>query len=58
PAQGKLPLLAQPAGQELGNLIDHPEYGEVRTDLETRLVERMRETDDPLAQWTGDVLGG
>lgn len=43
---------------ELGNLIDHPEYGEVRTDLETRLVERMRETDDPLAQWTGDVLGG
>lgn len=43
---------------ELGNLIDHPAYEGVRTDLETRLVERMRETDDPLAQWTGDVLGG
>lgn len=43
---------------ELGNLIDHPAYEDVRADLETRLVERMRETGDPLAKWTGDVLGG
>lgn len=43
---------------ELGNLIEHPAYKEVRADLEARLVERMRETDDPIAPWTADVLIG
>ncbi|WP_122090621.1 sulfatase-like hydrolase/transferase [Halalkalicoccus subterraneus] len=42
---------------ELQNLVDHPEYGGIRMDLESRLLERMRETDDPLARWTGSVLG-
>lgn len=41
---------------ELGNLIDHPGYADVRADLETRLVERMRATGDPIAPWTGDAL--
>jgi arylsulfatase A-like enzyme len=43
---------------ELGNLIDHPAYEDVRADLETRLVERMHETNDPIAPWTADVLLG
>ncbi|MEM4780210.1 MAG: sulfatase-like hydrolase/transferase [Halalkalicoccus sp.] len=42
---------------ELQNLIGHPDYADVRTDLETRLVERMRETGDPIARWTASVLG-
>jgi arylsulfatase A-like enzyme len=42
---------------ELHNLIDHPGYEDVRADLETRLLERMRGTDDPLARWSANVLG-
>ncbi|MFC6906147.1 sulfatase-like hydrolase/transferase [Halalkalicoccus tibetensis] len=42
---------------ELTNLIEHPDYEDARGDLERRLLERMRETDDPLSQWAGDVLG-
>jgi arylsulfatase A-like enzyme len=42
---------------ELNNLIDHPGYDEVRSNLESRLLERMRETDDPLARWSANVLG-
>ncbi|MFC7222226.1 sulfatase-like hydrolase/transferase [Halalkalicoccus sp. GCM10025322] len=42
---------------ELNNLIDHPAYDEVRSNLESRLLERMRETDDPLARWSANVLG-
>jgi arylsulfatase A-like enzyme len=42
---------------ELNNLIDHPGYDGVRTDLESRLLERMGATDDPLARWSANVLG-
>lgn len=48
-------LVADP--NELQNLIDHPAYEDVRTDLETRLLERMDETGDPLARWSANVLG-
>ena len=45
---------------ELNNLIDHPEYADVRRELEARLVGWMRETDDPYRKWvpkTFDVDG-
>ncbi len=44
--------------EELQNLIDHPGYEAIRADLENGLLDRMRETDDPLARWTANALGG
>ncbi|KYH25834.1 sulfatase [Halalkalicoccus paucihalophilus] len=41
---------------ELGNLIEHPAYESVRTDLEARLIERMEGTGDPIAPWTATAL--
>jgi arylsulfatase A-like enzyme len=41
---------------ELRNLIDHPEYRTVRADLQERLARWMRETDDGLAQWVGELI--
>ena len=41
---------------ELRNLVDHPEYESVRADLERRLAEWMRETDDVLSTWVADLL--
>ena len=43
---------------ELQNLVDHPEYADVRRRLRRRLAEWMRETDDPIAGFTGRHLGG
>ena len=42
---------------ELRNLIDHPGYEDVRSELGSRLLERMSEVDDPIARWTTNVLG-
>lgn len=42
---------------ELQNLIDHPGYDDVRRGLETRLLDRMDDTGDPLARWSANVLG-
>ncbi|MDL5363690.1 sulfatase-like hydrolase/transferase [Halalkalicoccus sp. NIPERK01] len=42
---------------ELGNLIEHPAYVDVRRDLEARLIERMEAVDDPIAPWTATALG-
>jgi len=42
---------------ELTNLVEHPEYRDLRRELESRLLERMRETDDVIVQWTARVLG-
>lgn len=47
-------LAADP--NELGNLIEHPAYADVRRDLEARLIERMERTDDPIAPWTATAL--
>ncbi|ELY54070.1 sulfatase-like hydrolase/transferase [Natronolimnohabitans innermongolicus] len=41
---------------ELQNLIDHPAYGDVREEMRERLIEWMRETDDPNQGWVPDVL--
>ena len=36
---------------ELNNLIDHPDYEEVREELVRELIEWMHETDDPNRRW-------
>lgn len=41
---------------ELTNLIDHPEYGDVRAEIRERLVDWMAETDDPNQGWVPAVL--
>jgi arylsulfatase A-like enzyme len=43
---------------ELQNLVDHPDYRDVRSRLSDRLAEWMRETGDPIAQFTTRHLGG
>ncbi|QLG49422.1 sulfatase-like hydrolase/transferase [Natrinema halophilum] len=47
-------LEADPA--ELHNLIDHPEYADVRVDMRTQLAAWMDDTDDPNRVWVTDVL--
>ena len=47
-------LAADPA--ELHNLIDHPEYEDVRGAMRTRLADWMHETDDPNRIWVTGVL--
>jgi arylsulfatase A-like enzyme len=42
---------------ELQNLIDHPDYSDVRSRLRNRLVDWMNETKDPIAQFTSRHLG-
>lgn len=42
---------------ELRNLIDHPGFAAERRRLEGLLLDRMRETDDPLHEWTSKHLG-
>jgi arylsulfatase A-like enzyme len=42
---------------ELQNLIDHPDYADVRRDCRNRLLDWMAETDDPLRQWAPAALG-
>ncbi|SDK82405.1 sulfatase-like hydrolase/transferase [Natronorubrum texcoconense] len=41
---------------ELQNLIDHPEYDEVRRKMRERLIEWMKKTDDTNQGWVPDVL--
>jgi arylsulfatase A-like enzyme len=41
---------------ELHNLIDHPEFVQVRRRLAGKLLEQMQETDDPLYTWTSKHL--
>jgi len=41
---------------ELQNLVDHPDYRDVRARLRDRLSEWMRETEDPIAQFTARHL--
>lgn len=41
---------------ELHNLANHPEYQDIRKQLEKRLAEWMEETDDTIAMWTQKVL--
>ncbi|SEH13166.1 Arylsulfatase A [Natronorubrum sediminis] len=41
---------------ELNNLIDHPGYADDRREMRQRLIEWMRETDDPNQGWVPDVL--
>ncbi|MXV64602.1 sulfatase-like hydrolase/transferase [Natronorubrum sp. JWXQ-INN-674] len=41
---------------ELQNLIDHPEYADVRREMRERLIEWMERTDDPNQGWVPDVL--
>jgi arylsulfatase A-like enzyme len=47
-------LDADPA--ELTNLVDHPEHRGTLSRLRRRLCAWMRETDDPVADWTCRVL--
>ncbi|ELZ20521.1 sulfatase [Haloterrigena salina JCM 13891] len=47
-------LEADPA--ELQNLIDHPNYADIREEMRDRLVDWMRKTDDPNQGWVPDVL--
>lgn len=47
-------LLADP--HELQNLIGHPEYAAVQSELEARLAEWMDRVDDSLAQWVPKTL--
>ncbi|MDS0258884.1 sulfatase-like hydrolase/transferase [Haloarcula sp. S1CR25-12] len=42
---------------ELQNLVDHPDYRDVRARLRDRLAEWMRETEDPIAEFTTRHLG-
>ncbi len=42
---------------ELRNLVDHPAYAGVRREHERRLLGWMERTGDPIARWTGNVLG-
>ncbi|USZ69923.1 sulfatase-like hydrolase/transferase (plasmid) [Halorussus salilacus] len=42
---------------ELHNLADHPEYRDLRADLEETMVEWMAETDDVILKWSRKVLG-
>jgi len=41
---------------ELQNLVDHPDYRDVRTRLRDRLAEWMETTDDPIAQFSSRHL--
>ena len=41
---------------ELTNLIDRLNYEGVRRDLGNQIVAWLRETDDPLADWTAQVV--
>ena len=43
---------------ELQNLVDHPDYRDVRSRLRVRLAEWMRETGDPIQQFTMRPLVG
>ncbi|WP_126662393.1 sulfatase-like hydrolase/transferase [Haloterrigena salifodinae] len=47
-------LEADPA--ELQNLIDHPDYADVREEMRERLIDWMHKTDDPNQGWVPDVL--
>ncbi len=47
-------LEADPA--ELQNLIDHPDYADVRREMRKRLTAWMDETDDPNRGWVPEVL--
>ncbi|MBX0285175.1 sulfatase-like hydrolase/transferase [Halomicroarcula sp. F28] len=49
-------LDADPA--ELQNLVDHPDYRDVRSRLREQLAEWMQETGDPIAQFTARHLRG
>lgn len=48
-------LTADP--HELRNLIDHPEYADVQTELEGRLADWMDAVDDSLRRWVPKTLG-
>ena len=41
---------------ELQNLVDHPQYGDVLDRLRRRLHEWMLESDDSLRQWSANAL--
>ncbi|WP_262177934.1 sulfatase-like hydrolase/transferase [Haloarcula laminariae] len=43
---------------ELQNLVDHPDYGDVRSRLRDRLAGWMDATDDPIAEFTTRHLAG
>jgi len=47
-------LVADP--HELQNLIDHPDYRDVRAQLRDRLTAWMRDTEDPIAEFTSRHL--
>ena len=49
-------LRADPA--ELNNLVDHPDYRDVRQRLIATLLDWMDRTDDQLYRWTARHLGG
>ena len=46
PREMLVDLAADP--QEFENVVDEPEYAAVKADLETRLLDWMRRTNDPL----------
>ncbi|WP_254766805.1 sulfatase-like hydrolase/transferase [Salinilacihabitans rarus] len=48
-------LAADPA--ELRNLIDHPDYADVRREMRERLVAWLDETADPNRTWVSKALG-
>ena len=41
---------------ELQNLVDHPAYGSVRSEMARRLIEWMDAVDDSLRQWVPETL--
>ncbi|MFC6719412.1 sulfatase-like hydrolase/transferase [Natrialbaceae archaeon GCM10025810] len=41
---------------ELQNLIDHPDYADVREEMADRLLEWMRTTADPNREWVPDTF--